>query len=212
LVQVGYDNNQEYGDPIRYDLGHEKRYTGVISEVSEVQDMEFKYDDEPKERLVISFRTDLDDLDVDDDTREELREYINSEIEAREEEDLQVDHPEDAVELIMICTAKVTPAVGESYSESKLYGTLRKLGLAEADDDGNVTLFDRNGEAVDPFEDVDEDATESEKNAAFSDYLKKNLTGMEVEYEVSNAKKGTDEEYSSVGKVIELVDDPEAGE
>lgn len=210
MVQVGYDNDgQEYGEPIRYDLGHEKRYQGTIAEVSDIREMEFKYDDEPQERLVISFRTSLDDLDVDDETREELREYIKSEIEEREENDKQVDHPEDAVELVMICTAKVTPAVGESYSESKLFGTMRKLGLAEADEDGNVTLYDREGNEVNPFEDLDEDVTE---NDAFSSYLQENMTGMKVTYEVSNAKKGTDEEYSSVGKVISLDEDPQVEE
>lgn len=212
MVQVGYENSKEYGEPIRYDLGHEKRYSGTISEVSDVTEMEFKYDDEPKERVVISFRTDLDDLDVDDDVREELREYVNSEIKERKEENLEVDHPEDAVELVMICTAKITPAVGESYSESKLFGTMRKLGLAEADSDGNVTLYDRHGEEVDPFEDLDEEPTAQEENAAFSSYLKQNMTGMEVTYEVSNAKKGTEDEYSSVGKVISLDNDPEAEE
>lgn len=213
MVQVGYDNTGgDYGEPIRYDLGHEQRYTGTIAEVSGIREMEFKYDDEPQERLVLTFRTPLDELDVDEDTRDELEEYITSEIEAREEEDLQVDHPENAVELVMICTAKVTPAVGESYSASKLYETLNKLDLAEADEDGNVTLYNRDGEAVDPFEDLDEDASEEERNAAFSDYLKKNLTGMEVEYEVSNANRGSDDEYSSVGKVIGLENDPEAEE
>lgn len=209
MVQIGYEDTGggDYGEPIRYDLGHEKRYTGTIAEVSGIQEMEFKYDDEPQERLVISFRTSFDDLDVDEETRDELQEYVQSEIQDREDQDLQVDHPEDAIELVMICTAKVTPAVGENYSASKLYSTLKKLGLAEADGDGQVTLLNREGEQADVFEGVGADP--EEMNRAFTDYLQKNLTGMEVEYEVSNAKRGTEDEYSSVGKVIDLVNDPQ---
>lgn len=205
MVQVGL-NSQNYGEPIRYDLGHEKRYTGTISEVSDIQEMEFKYDDEPKERLVISFQSKLDDLGIDEDTREELKNYIQSEIEDRKENDLQVDHPEDAVEMVMIPTAKVTPSAGDNISESKLYGTLRKLGLAKSDSDGNVTLYNREGEEVNPLEDADD------ANEAFASYLKQNLTGMEVTYEISNAKRGSDDEYSSVGKVVELENDPQVEE
>lgn len=213
MVQVGLSNTQ-YAEPIRYDIGHENRYEGTIAEVSDIKKMEFKYDDEPKERLVITFRTDIDDLEdnVDEETREELREYIASEIQDREDDGLEVDHPEDVVQLVMICTAKVTPAVGNNISESKLYGTLRKLDLAEADDDGDVQLYDRNGNEVNPFEDVEDDQDDNEMNTAFAQYLKDNLTGMRVEYEISNAKRGTDDEYSSVGKVVDLVEDPEAEE
>lgn len=213
MVKVGFEDSGDYADPIRYDLGHEKRYTGTISEVSDIytKENQFSDGDDEIEEMRIAFRTSLDDLDVDEDTREQLREYISNAIEEREDEGYDVDHPEDAVELVMFPTAKVTPGTND-VNASKLFNTLKKLGLADASENGEVTLYDRDGEPVNPFEDLDDDATVDEENTAFSQYLKQNLVGMKVTYEIRNAKRDTDDEYSVVNKVIEKEADPQAEE
>lgn len=216
MVQIGYDNSGggDYPDPIRYNLGHENRYTGTIAEVGDVQEVDDQFSDDPdatKEKIRITFRSDIDELDIDDDRKEDLKEYIKEEVDARHDEGYDdFSHPEGAVELVMFPTAKITPPV-ESYNSSKLFDTLEHLGLAEADDDGNVQLYDRDGNEVNPLEDVEEDDEEA-LNQAFSNYLQDNLTGMKVEYEINNSKRGTDDEYSAVGKVVDLVEDPEAEE
>lgn len=210
MVKVGFDSNGgEYADPIRYDLGHEQRYTGVISKVSDIYTKENQFEDEEVEQLNIDIRTDLDDLDVDEETREGLRDYIEGKIEEYEEEGLEYDHPEGAVESTMYPTAKVTPGTNDVNS-SKLFETLKKVGLAEAGDDGDVILYDRDGNEVDPFEEAEDDP--QAMNDAFVDYLRANLTGMKVTYELRNVNRDSDDVYSVVNKIIELKDDPEAGE
>jgi len=211
MVKVGFeDNNTDYAEPIRYDLGHEKRHKGTIAEVSDIYSKEnqFADGDEEVEELRIAFRTSIDDLNIDEDTQEELADYIQTEIEAREDEGKEVDHPEDAVEVVMFPTAKVTPGTND-VNASKLFNTLRKLGLAESDESGSVQLYDREGEEVNPFSDLDSDATAEDENQAFSQYLKQNLVGMQVTYELRNAKRGSDDEYSVVNKVISKDNDPQ---
>lgn len=215
MVKVGFEGDNtdsgDFPDPIRYDLGHERRHTGTIANVTDIYEKNDQFaeeDDATVEELRIEFRTPIDELDVDEDTADQLAEYVEQEIQSREDDGYDVDHPEDGVEVVMFPTAKVTPGTND-VNASKLFNTLRKLGLAESDESGVVTLYNRDGEVVHPFSDLD-DPTAEEENEAFSQYLKDNLIGMEVTYELRNAKRGSDDEYSVVNKVISKDNDPVA--
>jgi hypothetical protein len=215
MVKVGFDSGGgEFPDPIRVNLGHEMRYEGTIAEISDVQVVEDRFSDEDdatKEQYRIAFRTSFDDLedDLDEDTLETLREEVQSAREERVDEfgEDKVSYPEEGVELVMFPTAIVTPPVPPHGTPSKLFETLRKVGIADVDDQDEVVFYNRDGDEVDPFADLS-DPSDEDLNAAFTQYLRNNLTGMKVKYEVSNTKRGTDDEYSAVGKVIGKVADP----
>ena len=110
----------------------------------------------------------------------------------------------NAILLKMYPNANLTRGYG-SYSYSKLYETLAKLNLAEPKEDNKTAfrLLDREGNQVNPFEDAD---SNEEINNALEDYLRKNLVGMQVKYEIANSKRNTDEEYSTVSKVVRPVE------
>ena len=197
----GYDSK----DPLRVDLGHESRHTGTVAQVGDVYLQESdQYDD--REIVPITVRAPIEELDISDEDREALVEYIeekNDELDSKFD-----DYPTEYVELRFFPTANLTRSSGSS-SNSKLYNTLEKLGLAEPVDDDKFELVDRHGEDANPFEDVDFDDND-EVNEALVDYLRDNLTGMRVKFEITNTRRGTDDEYSAVGKVIDLEEDPEA--
>ena len=80
---------------------------------------------------------------------------------------------------------KVTKGSG-SYQDSKMYAFLDKSGHLEA-------FLKAFGEGE----------TESE---AVMKFLRDNLLNKKCEIEISNAKRGTDDEYSMVGKIIKFAD------
>ncbi|MDY6788843.1 MAG: hypothetical protein SVV03_02660 [Candidatus Nanohaloarchaea archaeon] len=202
MVQIGFDNQE----PIRVDLGHESRHKGTIANVGEVREVDEYQGDGKKEQIRIDVRSEIDDLDISDEDKEALQEYLEEENERRDE-----DVPTDKIELPFFLTAKITRGASSEYSNSKLYDTLKKLGLAEPSGDTDVVLKDRHGEEVSP---VDPEDSNEQQNKDFANYLRENLVGMRIEYEVRNSNRDNPEkdEYSTVAKVVNLEEDPEAEE
>lgn len=200
MVQIGFDNN----DPIRVDLGHESRHEGTIANVGEVREVDEYQGDGKKEQIRIDVRSEIDDLDISDEDKEALQEYLEEENEQRDEE-----VPTDKIELPFFLTAKITRGASSEYSNSKLYDTLKKLGLAEPSGDTDVVLMDRDGEEASP---VDPEDGNEQQNEDFANYLRDNMVGMRIEYEVRNSNRDNPEkdEYSTVAKVVNLEEDPEA--
>lgn len=155
-------------------LPHKSRHEGTISDISDVVEME--YDDDVTEKVFIAVRSDIDDdLDVDDDYREKLREYIHdrnlqrikdhlpvSEDEAEElAEEVREDNLDKAVsggeevdmfsynyvELKTMVTAKITRNSGNTQN-SALYDQLDLLDLVEPYQEDKFELLNREGDVV----------------------------------------------------------------
>lgn len=230
-------------EPLRPTFEHKTMQEATISEVSDIYEQDSYEGDEKVEKLTLTVRASVeDDLDIDDETRDALLEYIHSrnldrikdhlKVSGDEAEELveevrenNLDKAEAAgddvdmfsynyVELPYFCTAKLTRSSG-SQSNSNLYNQLDQLGLAEPYSDDKFELLDRHGEVVESQkEDVHEifgDAeTNDEINEALVGYLRDNLIGAKVQFQVKNANRGKDNEYSIVGDMIKKVADPEA--
>ena len=118
------------------------------------------------------------------------------------------------VQLPYFCTATISRSTG-GQNNSNLYNQLDQLGLAEPLEDDKFQLLNRHGDVVeDPEENIHEvfgDAgTNDEINAALEKYLRDNLIGMVVKFDVNNSNRGEDNEYSVVGDMVKKVEDPEA--
>jgi len=216
-------------------LPHKSRHEGTISDVSDVVEME--YDDDVTEKVFIAVRSDIDnDLDVEDDYKEKLREYIHDRNlqrikdhlpvtedeaeelveEVREEnKDMAVSGGEDVemfsynyVELKTMVTAKITRNSGNTQN-SALYDQLDLLDLTEPYDTDKFELLDRNGDVVESqregvHEVLGDISGPEETNQALVGYLKDNLLGMKVSYDVDNKNRGTDEEFSTVNEFVDV--------
>lgn len=195
-------------------LRHKSRIEGTVAEVSDIWTTDSYSGDEEVDKLSVYFRKPIEELDLDDDKKEALREYVkkhNEEIEEVNEkrEDAGLDEiptmPEGVLQLTYYCTANLTRGEQSSHN-SNLYTTLRELGLVEPVGDGRkFKILNSDGEHVKPFEDVQD---EDELGEKLVEYLRKNLTGKECEIEIKNANRDNDkDEYSVVGEVIREVKD-----
>lgn len=200
MVQIGFQSS----DPLRFDLGHESRHHGTIATVHDIREVDKYQGDGKKEQVRIDVRSKVEDLDMSDDDREALVEYLEEQDEERDE-----DVSTEYIELPFYLTAKITRGASSEYSNSKLYDTLKKLGLAEPVDETDVQLKDRHGDDVTP---VDPGDDPEQQNTDFVQYLRDNVVGMRVEYEVRNSNRDNPDkdEYSTVAKVVSLEEDPEA--
>ena len=157
-----------------------------------------------------------DHLPVTQDEAEDLAEEVREDnLEKAESGGQDVEmFSYNYVEMPYFCTAKMTRSSG-SQSNSNLYNQLEQLDLANPYDDDKFELLDRNGDVVESdregVHDVFGDAgTNEEINEALVNYLKDNLIGAKVKFDVKNVNRGKDNEYSVVGDMIKKVADPEA--
>lgn len=152
------------------------------------------------------------DRDEAEDIAEEVREDNLDKAEAGGDDVEMFSY--NYVQLPYFCTAKLTRSSG-SQSNSNLYNQLEQLDLANPYDDDKFDLLDRNGDVVESDRDntheVFGDAeTNEEVNEALAGYLRDNLIGAKVKFDVKNSNRGEDNEYSVVGDMIKKVADPEA--
>lgn len=206
----GENSDELYPDPLRVKLPHESRQVGTIFHISDIYETDAYGDnDDTEEKMTITLASEIDGLDVGDNKKQELRkkakehreeiEEINDKREEQDWDKLAVP-PEDAIILRMYLRPKLTRGYGSSYSNSKLYDTLYKVDLAEAEDDG-IALKNLSGDKINPFKDMEDNDAQNE---ALVDYLFDNLVGLRVEYEIHNSNQGTKEEYSTVRKIVRV--------
>lgn len=187
----------------KHKLKHLDRHVGVISNISDVYETDGFNEDEKKEQIRLQFRSKIEELRVSDDKKEELK----KERKEFAEENPDLDVNTDIIELPFFVTANLTRG-STAQTSSKLYKTLKTLGLAEPYDDDKFKFCNRDRDVVKPFSDVDMNDNEA-VNAKLAEYLRNNMIGMKVEYEIKNSNQGTDDEYSTVAKVIDKIEDLE---
>lgn len=197
--QSGFDDDfdeEDREEPFRVALPHESRHSGTIAEISEVHEVDDQFGDGTYEQIILFVEADIEeDLDIPDENKEQLREAASE----------HFGEETDTVQFPLFCKANITRGATPEYNDSKLYETLYKLDLVEAEGDAGFQFLSKSGEKTLPFDHVDPEDNEA-VNSALEAYLEQNATGLQVEWEAKNANQGTDDEYSVIGKIVRRED------